>query len=640
MSCITSINVTPKTITLKVGDWYYCACAEITPSDADCTDVVWHSDDPDIASVNESNGYIFANSLGTTTIYATTTDGSECCDCMTVTVSDTIPVTMVSLNNSSLSIEEGTSNLLVATVYPLNASDSSVTWSSDNEGVAFVGEDGTVCGMSTGDTYITATSNSNPNISAHCHVTVTGDILVQSISIRLDGDEIDENNNIDIGNSFFARAIITPTDATNHCVSWSSSNPSVATVISNTGLVTTLAEGSAVITATACDGSGVSASVTITVRRIYVTGIDIEASTYTMEAGNDKCFLHWVVPYNATNKSVMWSSSNTSVATVKNGCVTAIAPGETTITVITVDGYKKAECILTVTPADTRSSVYITQSAYDSYGGKYYFNITFNNGRVWKSIEYDLGNPDASMTIPDSAYDRNLYNLDQNFTEEQLAYIYLFDPLGVEHYVKHCPFYTNKALLFFKDNVYEKIFGKKPQFFKVWPDDTITYYTNVSTDNREDYYSEAEVLFGAHSMTGAFERHVFGAKVIINIVDAALGIFSDTYSDVTSAISRGVQAYQLLFYSGSIANATSSTVSGFLDDYLTSNNLTNKFFNWVSPIAGVIVSTVQDFFDIFTPPNLGHISIYNRVNADNYKTYIMLESGAPISVKDICNKYK
>ncbi|MBE6576913.1 MAG: hypothetical protein E7653_02085 [Ruminococcaceae bacterium] len=350
MTCINSVTVTPKALTLKVGDWYYYASAEVSPSDADCTDVVWHSNNPNVASVNESTGYIYANSLGTANIYATATDGSECSDYITVTVNSNIPVTSISLNTSSLSIEEDTSDVLVATVAPSNASNKSVTWSSDNEHIAYVGEDGTVCGISTGDTYITATSTSNPNISARCLVTVTGDVLVRSISIRLDEDVVDENNNINIGNSFFARAIITPTDATNPNVCWSSSNSSVATVISNSGLVSALAEGSAVITATACDSGRIFTRVAINVvRAASTTSITIDPSSRTIVLGAYTSLQAIIEPFTASN-SVRWSSTNEAVATVNaTGGVTGIAPGTTTIRATATDGSNVyGDCTLTV----------------------------------------------------------------------------------------------------------------------------------------------------------------------------------------------------------------------------------------------------------------------------------------------------
>ena len=107
MICVNSVSVSPKSITLKVGEWFYGARAEVSPSDADCKQVFWHSNNTSVASVNASSGYICANAVGTAKIYASATDGSGCKDYLTVTVSDSIPVESVTLSSSFLSIQEG-----------------------------------------------------------------------------------------------------------------------------------------------------------------------------------------------------------------------------------------------------------------------------------------------------------------------------------------------------------------------------------------------------------------------------------------------------------------------------------------------------------------------------------------------------
>lgn len=61
MICVNSVSVHPKSISLKVGTWSYAAYAEVCPSNADCKEIQWHSDNPSVASVNASSGYICAN---------------------------------------------------------------------------------------------------------------------------------------------------------------------------------------------------------------------------------------------------------------------------------------------------------------------------------------------------------------------------------------------------------------------------------------------------------------------------------------------------------------------------------------------------------------------------------------------------
>ncbi|MBQ6050562.1 MAG: Ig domain-containing protein [Bacteroidaceae bacterium] len=116
-------------------------------------------------------------------------------------------------------------------------------------------------------------------------------------------------------------------------VNWSSSNETVATVDEN-GVVTAIEEGTAIITCTATDGSGVSATceVTITPNAILVTDIILSQSSLELFFGKTATIEATVTPEDANNKEVIWTSSNEAVATVENGVVTAVTYGTTTIT--------------------------------------------------------------------------------------------------------------------------------------------------------------------------------------------------------------------------------------------------------------------------------------------------------------------
>lgn len=97
MIYVNSVIVSIKNVTLNVGQWCCAVSAQVSPVNAYCKDITWHSDNPTVASVNVSNGYICANAAGTAKIYATATDGSGCSDYITVTVNvnDTVAVTSV-----------------------------------------------------------------------------------------------------------------------------------------------------------------------------------------------------------------------------------------------------------------------------------------------------------------------------------------------------------------------------------------------------------------------------------------------------------------------------------------------------------------------------------------------------------------
>ncbi|MBR0030277.1 MAG: Ig domain-containing protein [Bacteroidales bacterium] len=145
---------------------------------------------------------------------------------------------------------------------------------------------------------------------------------------------------------------VQPKDATTPDVSFSSSDNSVATV-SNTGIVTAVAPGTATITVKTKDG-GFTATVTITVKAktVAVTGISLDKTELTLKSGEKATLTATVTPANATDKSVTWISSDPPVAAIDNGEILAGKPGTATITVKTKDGGKTATCKVTVESGD------------------------------------------------------------------------------------------------------------------------------------------------------------------------------------------------------------------------------------------------------------------------------------------------
>lgn len=135
-------------------------------------------------------------------------------------------------------------------------------------------------------------------------------------------------------------------------VTWSSSNTSVATVNSD-GLVTPVAEGTTVITAT--DGTAsVTKTINVIMKNVAVTGISLNKTSLNLTAGASETLTATIEPADATNTNVTWSSGDVSVATVdNNGKVTAVAAGTATITVTTADGSFTATCEVTVEAAQT-----------------------------------------------------------------------------------------------------------------------------------------------------------------------------------------------------------------------------------------------------------------------------------------------
>ncbi|MBR4885855.1 MAG: Ig-like domain-containing protein [Muribaculaceae bacterium] len=252
--------------------------------------------------------------------------------------------TSIVLNKTSASLKATETLTLVATVLPENATDKSVTWKSSNEAVATVDANGKVTAVAVGEATITATTADGSNLSASCKVTVTS-TLATSITLDYTEYEIVEKSD------FQLTATILPESTTNKGVVWSSSDMRIASVDEN-GLVRAYSVGEAVITATTIDGSNLSASCKVTVVSSLAQSITLDKTEVSLKATETATLVATVLPELTTDKSVEWSSSDKSVATIDaNGLVTAIAVGEATITATTADGSNlSASCTVTVVP--------------------------------------------------------------------------------------------------------------------------------------------------------------------------------------------------------------------------------------------------------------------------------------------------
>ena len=335
---VTSLTLNKTSLTLAKNGTETLT-ATIAPSNATDKTVTWSSSNTAVATV--VNGKVTAVGGGSATITASAGGKSATC---AVTV--TVAVTGVSLNKTTLSLTKGSTETLTATVAPSDATNKNITWSSNNTGVATVSNNGIVTAVSEGTATITV-KTVDGNKTATCAVTVTP-ILVNSITLNR------STASVEVGSTVSLTATVSPSNAADRTLTWSSSNTAIATVSSN-GVVTGVKAGTATITATSNDGSGVKATCQVTVTNVAVTSVALDQTTLSLVNGTTATLTATVSPDNATDKTVTWSSSNTSVATVSNGTVTAKSVGTATITVKTVDGNKTATCSVTVKPVEVTS---------------------------------------------------------------------------------------------------------------------------------------------------------------------------------------------------------------------------------------------------------------------------------------------
>ena len=175
MICVNSVNVTPRNLTIKPGEWYYGMHAAVCPLNATCCSVKWASSNPNAATVNPTTGYVYGVRSGTAVITATATDGSGKRDCCTVTVTDKTPISSITVNPQTVSMKAGETRFLTVTVCPTNATKKSVKWSSGNTSVATVNPNsGLVMAQSTGIVTIYATATDGSGVCGCCEVWVKG----------------------------------------------------------------------------------------------------------------------------------------------------------------------------------------------------------------------------------------------------------------------------------------------------------------------------------------------------------------------------------------------------------------------------------------------------------------------------------
>ena len=170
---VTSISITPSPASLDKGQTLQLVAA--VNEEATYKGVVWSSADEGIVTIS-ADGIITAVDYGTTIVTATAESNPEVSATCDVTVVY-VPVTSISISQTTATLEGGESVKLEATVNE-DASNKNIIWTSANESVATVKTDGTVVGLHIGTTTITGTSEANPDLTVTCEVTVTSNLSI------------------------------------------------------------------------------------------------------------------------------------------------------------------------------------------------------------------------------------------------------------------------------------------------------------------------------------------------------------------------------------------------------------------------------------------------------------------------------
>ncbi len=375
-SAVESINLSANTAQLYVNGESLTLTTNVLPATAADKNIVWTSSDTNVVKV--VNGVLTPVKAGTATVTATAASGvSETCQ-VTVTF---VHVESVELDESEITLYvSGESQKLNVTFNPSFVSNSNVSWTSSDEKVATV-VNGVVTGLSVGTVTITVTSEDGEK-TAICTVNVE---WISATEVILDKDTLA----LTVGGATGSlKATVNPEGASDKTVTWTSSDETVATVVD--GVVTGLKAGTATITATSNDDDTKFASCEVTVTFINVESISMD-ETASVTTGSTITLTPTFNPSDASDKTVTWTSSDETVATVENGVVTGLKAGTVTITATTNDGAKTATCtvtvkqLITITPSQASSSnPYVlsgeTGLKLTSMYNWYYFKLELGTG--------------------------------------------------------------------------------------------------------------------------------------------------------------------------------------------------------------------------------------------------------------------
>ncbi|PWB26669.1 Ig-like domain-containing protein [Flavobacterium sp. HTF] len=388
---VTGISVSPTAATVGLGSTQQLN-ATIAPANATNQNVTWTSANTAVATVN-AYGLVTAVSAGTTTITVKTADGNKTAT-SAITVA-AIPVASVSVSPTSMSLYAGNTQQLSATVAPTNATNKNVTWSSGNTAIATVNSSGLVTAVAAGTTMITATTqDGNKTASSAITVNPNTNFTVYFYKPSNWGTGIKIYYWSALPTGVLANATwpgVNMTNAGNGWYSYTFTNVTSTNLIFNDGTSQT-ADLSRNKNGWYMNNTWYDSNPGTT--GVAVTSVSLSPSSVSLNVGGTQQLTPTVLPANATNKTVSYSSGNTAVATVNNsGLITAVANGSAIITVTTADGNKTNTCTVTVS---TATGTYYTiknrwTGAYLSDAGTNvgYGTTASGNNYKWQKIAID-----------------------------------------------------------------------------------------------------------------------------------------------------------------------------------------------------------------------------------------------------------
>jgi uncharacterized protein YjdB len=341
---VSSVILSNKTISIFVGENKKLDVS-IIPDDANDKSLIWTSSNTNVANVDD--GMVTGISEGDAIITVKSSDSDVSDSCMVRVIKNEATELAILDTNVELRINE--EKTLNVTIDPIEFYDL-ITWTSSDERIATVDNKGKVTGISNGKTTIKAIYGDKEAI---CDVKVV--IPVNTLNI-------DSEITLGVGETKIINPVITPEEASNQELFWETSDNEIVSV--DNGNIKGLKVGTAKVTATID-----SKKATVLVRVIIpVDNITLNKDKISLKVGENTTLKATITPSDATNKEIVWTSSNTSVATVSDGKVKTIKSGVATITA-TVSG-KTAKTTISV----YNSSITDNSKYYSGYSNVVTYN--------------------------------------------------------------------------------------------------------------------------------------------------------------------------------------------------------------------------------------------------------------------------
>ena len=397
---ITSLKLNKTSATISVGSSLQLSTT-ITPSNATNKTLTYSSSNTSIATVDK-NGKVTAKKAGSATITVKSNNGKTATCKITV---QNVNVTSLKFNKTSASINVGSTLQLSTTIFPSNATNKTLTYSSSNTSIATVDANGKVTAKKAGTVTITVKSHNNK--TATCKITVNN-VNATSISLNPMIKSLYE------GESFSITASFSPSNTTNKSLTYSSNNTNVATVDAN-GKVTAKKAGSALITVKTVNGVSAICRITVLRKIISATSISLNINSMSLYVGEEKSLIATVYPTNASNKNVTYTSSNSNIASVSsNGIVVAKKPGNATITAKTSNGFTATCNIKVMEKAVVINNVPVTSISfnYPKLVMSYNSDGLYNTFSGLKATVYPNNATDKTITYTSS--NNNVVSVDNN----------------------------------------------------------------------------------------------------------------------------------------------------------------------------------------------------------------------------------